>query len=114
MSAQPKIRSAPDGAKKSCRFSTKVTHISLLTDLIGFRAHGDHKKILMDLIEEDFTGKNFDNVKAIHSLVKVVEEEHSRGVGQYQPEEAFVVKIMCWFFKYRNRPEQLQVSPSGA
>ena len=67
----------------------------------------------MELIEEDFTGRAFDNVKAIHSLVKVVEADYARGVGQFQGEDAFVVKVMCWFFKFRNRPEQLQASPSG-
>lgn len=49
----------------------------------GFRTHGDYKKILMELIEEDFTGRAFDNVKAIHSLIKVVEADYARGVGQF-------------------------------
>ena len=61
----------------------------------------------MELIEEDFTGRAFDNIRAIHTLVQAVEKEYARGVGAGAGEEAFVVKVMCWFFKYRNRPEQL-------
>ena len=64
----------------------------------------------MELIEEDFTGRAFDNIKAIHSLVQVVEKEYARGIGGGQNEESYIVKIMCLFFKYRNRPEQLQAT----
>ena len=84
MSVLPRTRWALDGARKSSRSFTKVSDCFLLIfGSSGFRAHGDYKKILMELIEEDFTGRAFDNVKAIHSLVKVVEADYARGVGQF-------------------------------
>lgn len=95
------------GAKKNSRFSTRVSALfaTNLRFASGLKSQGDYRKILMELIEEDFTGRAFDNIKAIHSLVQVVEKEYARGVGAGTSEEAFVVKVMCLFFKYRNRPE---------
>lgn len=38
--------------------------------IIGFQLYGpDYKRILNDLIEEDFTSRTYDNVKAFHIMV---------------------------------------------
>ena len=37
---------------------------------------GNLKLILVDLIEEDFTSRAFDNIKALHSLTKELLEEY--------------------------------------
>jgi hypothetical protein len=38
---------------------------------LGLISNGTNlKMILVDLIEEDFTSRAFDNIKALHSLVK--------------------------------------------
>jgi len=56
------------GAKKRFKFSTRVSSRSL--HFVGLNTHGaDFKKILNDLIEEDFTNRTFENVKAMLTLV---------------------------------------------
>lgn len=56
------------GAKKRYRFSTRVS--IKRSFFSGLKTHGaDFKKILNDLIEEDFTNRTFDNVKAMFTLV---------------------------------------------
>ena len=76
--------SAIDGANKKYKFSIKVspcltvlpqtcvTHRFLTAPLsIGLVSNkGNLKLILVDLIEEDFTSRAFDNIKALHALTK--------------------------------------------
>ena len=41
--------------------------------ILGLRENnGNLKMILVDLIEEDFTSRAFDNIKALNTLAKVV------------------------------------------
>ena len=59
--------------------------------------------ILVDLIEEDFTNRAFDNIKALHGLVKELQSLSNEGGQAFKNEEEFVVAHLDAFFKYRNK-----------
>jgi len=62
---------------------------------------------LVDLIEEDFTSRAFDNVKALHALAKETINAYHSG-QQCLSEEDFVVSHLDQFFKYRNKVHELE------
>lgn len=71
---------------------------------LGLAEHGPSiPKILVDLAEEDFTSRTFDNVRSLHGLSKVILKEF-----QGKSEEDFVVAHLDTFFKYRNRVAELE------
>lgn len=62
--------------------------------------------VLVDLIEEEFTSRAFDNIKALHALSKNLEGhlgERSAGLS----EEDFIVSHLDAFFKFRNKVPDL-------
>lgn len=65
-------------------------------------------KILVDLIEEDFTSRAFDNVRSIHSLAKVVLQDYHSLQNPHKSEEDYVVSHLDFFFKYRNKAHELE------
>ena len=66
--------------------------------------------ILVDLIEEDFTSRAFDNIKSLNSLAKEVLAQFQQNSGQSQSaeEEDFFVSHLDAFFKYRNKVSELE------
>ena len=63
--------------------------------------------ILVDLIEEDFTSRAFDNIKALHALSKDL-SPHYPTMGAGMSEEDFVVGHLDAFFKFRNKVSELE------
>ena len=62
--------------------------------------------VLVDLIEEDFTSRAFDNIKAVHALAKHI-QGHLASAPAATSEEDFVVTHLDTFFKYRNKVPDL-------
>lgn len=59
--------------KSEC-LSCLVSNLSCLSSLTGLVSNnGNLKMVLVDLIEEDFTSRAFDNIKAVHALAKSLE-----------------------------------------
>ncbi len=51
----------------------------------GYKQHGaDYKRILNDLIEEDFTSRTFDNIKALYLVVRGQKQLPRLGVKTYR------------------------------
>ena len=71
----------------------------------GLNQYGfDVKKTLNELIEEDFTSRTFDNVKAaslmVQSIIEVVRYDETLGK---EDEGELVARHMAEFFKLRNK-----------
>ena len=54
--------------------------------------------IMVDLIEEDFTSRSFDNIKALHSLVKEIESHIAQARRQSVTDEDYIVNHLDAFF----------------
>ena len=62
---------------------------------------------MVDLIEEDFTSRAFDNIKALNSLAKEIVSEFDLAQPPVS-EEDFVVTHLDHFFKFRNKIGELE------
>ena len=66
--------------------------------------------ILNYLIDEDFTARSFENVKSLHHLVQYLEREYSKEIETFRRPggyKEFVIDMVRIFFKYRNKPAEL-------
>ena len=73
--------------------------------------NGNLKLVLVDLIEEDFTSRAFDNIKSLNSLGKEVLNQFTQSpqsVQQKQSQEDYFVSHLDAFFKYRNKVSELE------
>ena len=76
---------------------------------LGLISNGTNlKMILVDLIEEDFSSRSFDNIKALHALVKIVQTHYALTAPPAVSEEDFVVNHLDFFFKFRNKVSELE------
>ena len=71
------------------------------------------KMILVDLIEEDFTSRAFDNIKALHALANVVLAHYNQFGSDKLSEDDFIVSHLDAFFKYRNKVSELEQMSSA-
>ena len=63
--------------------------------------------IVMDLMEEDYTSRAFDNIKALHSLMDLLLNRYaaSKHAAGGTAKEDFVTVTLDAFFKFRNKPD---------